>query len=84
MTPRNPETHMRKLQIIEHTSLDGVIQVSGEDLTVRPRKRRGPEATCGAPTEPGHTRRQREEDQTLNNLRFYVITGASGPASQPS
>ena len=29
--PRTPETQMRKLKIIEHISLDGVIQVSGED-----------------------------------------------------
>jgi dihydrofolate reductase len=29
--PQNTETRMRKLKIIEHISLDGVIQVSGED-----------------------------------------------------
>lgn len=61
MTPRNPETHMRKLKIIEHISPDGVIQVSGEDdnlpyatLIVRPPEGRGPGATCGAPTQPDH------------------------------
>ena len=31
LTPQNTETQMRKLKIIEHISLDGVIQVSGED-----------------------------------------------------
>src|ERR1044072_3938214 len=29
-TPQNTETQMRKLKIIEHTSLDGVIQNTGE------------------------------------------------------
>src|SRR5262245_9848429 len=32
LTPQNMETHMRRLKIIEHISLDGVIQVSGEDF----------------------------------------------------
>jgi hypothetical protein len=31
LAPQNTETQMRKLKIIEHISLDGVIQVSGED-----------------------------------------------------
>src|SRR6202790_3119548 len=31
LQPQNTETQMRKLKIIEHISLDGVIQVSGED-----------------------------------------------------
>jgi len=31
LTPRNTETQMRKLKIMEHISLDGVIQSSGED-----------------------------------------------------
>jgi dihydrofolate reductase len=31
LTPQNTETQLRKLKIIEHISLDGVIQVSGED-----------------------------------------------------
>jgi hypothetical protein len=31
VTPQSTENQMRKLKIIEHMSLDGVIRVSGED-----------------------------------------------------